>query len=99
MRDLDLVACQPRPCRPTTTVPGDHAPIPDLVNCYFTATAPGQTMVGDITYIQTWKGWLYLATVIDCYTKACIGSAMADDLRAAFVIDALAMAPRTEPVP
>ena len=36
----------------------------------FTATAPGEKMVGDITYIQTWQGWLYLATVIDCHTKA-----------------------------
>ncbi len=94
MRDLDLVACQPRPWRPTTTVPGDPGPIPDLVNRDFTATAPGQKMVGDITYIQTWQGWLYLATVIDCYTKACIGYAMADHLRTELVIDALTMAAR-----
>ena len=72
MRDLGLVACQPRPYRPTTTVPGDPGPIPDLVNRHFTAQAPGQKMVGDITYIPTWEGWLYLATVIDCCTKACI---------------------------
>jgi putative transposase len=70
MRELDLVACQPRPYRPTTTSPGDPGPIPDLVNRDFTATAPGQNMVGDITYIPTWEGWLYLATVIDCYTEA-----------------------------
>ncbi|MGH3824718.1 MAG: IS3 family transposase [Pseudonocardiaceae bacterium] len=98
MRDLDLVACQPRPWRPTTTVPGDHGPIPDLVNRDFTATAPGQKMVGDITYIHTWQGWLYLATVIDCYTKACIGYAMADHLRAELVIDALTMAARNYPL-
>jgi putative transposase len=40
MRELDLVACQPRPYRPTTTVPGDPGPIPDLVNRDFTAQAP-----------------------------------------------------------
>lgn len=98
MRDLDLVACQPRPWRPTTTVPGDPGPIPDLVNRDFTATAPGQKMVGDITYIRTWQGWLYLATVIDCYTKACIGYAMADHMRTELVIDALTMAARNYPL-
>ncbi|HYZ35831.1 MAG TPA: IS3 family transposase [Pseudonocardiaceae bacterium] len=46
MRELELVTCQPRPYRPTTTVPGDPGPIPDLVNRDFTAHAPGQKMVG-----------------------------------------------------
>jgi putative transposase len=98
MREQDLVPCQPRPYRPGTTVPGDPGPIPDLVNRDFTAAAPGQKMVGDITYIPTWEGWLYLATVIDCHTKACIGYAMADHLRADLVIDALAMAARNYPL-
>jgi putative transposase len=98
MRELDLIACQPRPYRPTTTVPGDPGPIPDLVNRDFTAPAPGQKMVGDITYIPTWEGWLYLATVIDCHTKACIGYAMADHLRTDLVIDALSMAARNYPL-
>jgi transposase InsO family protein len=98
MRELDLIACQPRPYRPTTTVPGDPGPIPDLVNRDFTAPAPGQKMVGDITYIPTWEGWLYLATVIDCHTKACIGYAMADHLRTDLVIDALRMAARNYPL-
>jgi putative transposase len=98
MRELDLIACQPRPYRPTTTAPGDPGPIPDLVNRDFTATAPGQKMVGDITYIPTWEGWLYLATVIDCHTKACIGYAMADHLRTELVIDALRMAARNYPL-
>ena len=98
MREQDLVACQPRPWRPTTTVPGDPGPIPDLVNRDFTADAPGEKMVGDITYIYTWQGWLYLATVIDCYTKACIGYAMADHLRTELVVDALTMAARNYPL-
>lgn len=55
-------------------------------------------MVGDITYIPTWEGWLYLATVIDCHTKACIGYTMADHLRADLVIDALRMATRNYPL-
>jgi putative transposase len=91
MRELDLVACQPRPYRPTTTVPGDPGPIPDLVHRDFTAPAPGQKMVGDITYIPTWEGWVYFATVIDCHTKACIGYAMADHLRQTFSPDGQCM--------
>jgi putative transposase len=98
MRELELVSCQPRPYRPTTTTPGDPGPIPDLVNRDFTADAPGHKMVSDITYIPTAEGWLYLATVIDCCTKGCIGYAMADHLRAGLVIDALHMAARNCPL-
>ena len=94
MRELGLVPCQPRPWRPTTTVAGDTGSIPDLVARDFTADAPGTKLVGDITYLPTWQGWLYLATVIDCHTKACIGYALADHLRADLVIDALQMAAR-----
>jgi transposase InsO family protein len=50
MRSLGLVACQPRPWRPVTTVAGDAATIPDLVRRDFTAAAPGTKLVGDITY-------------------------------------------------
>lgn len=98
MRELGLVSCQPRPYRPATTTPGDPGPILDLVNRDFTADAPGEKMVGDITYIPTGEGWLYLATVIDCHTKACVGYSMADHLRAELVIDALHMAARNYPL-
>jgi putative transposase len=98
MRELELVACQPRPWRPTTTVAGDAAGVPDLVRRDFTATAPGSKLVGDITYIPTKEGWLYLATVIDCYSKACIGYTMADHMRTDLVIAALDMAARNYPL-
>jgi transposase InsO family protein len=94
MRELGLNPCQPRPFRPTTTLAGDASSIPDLVARDFTADAPGTKLVGDITYLPTWQGWLYLATVIDCHTKACIGYALAEHLRADLVIDALQMAAR-----
>jgi putative transposase len=94
VRELGLVACQPRPWRPTTTLAGDAGALPDLVGREFTAAAPGTKLVGDITYIPTWEGFLYLATVIDCHTKACIGYAMADHMRTELVIDALDMAAR-----
>lgn len=92
MRELDLVPCQPKPFRPTTTTPGDAAAVPDLVRRDFTADAPGVKLVGDITYIPTWRGWAYLATVIDCHTKECIGWALADHLRTDLVVAALDMA-------
>jgi putative transposase len=52
MRELDLIACQPRPYHPATTTPGDPGPIPDLVNRDFTAPAPGQKMVGTLRISQ-----------------------------------------------
>jgi len=77
MRDQGLVPCQPRPWRASLTEnDGSAGSIPDLVNRDFTADTPGQKMVGDITYIPTWEGWLYLATVIDCHTKKVVGYAM-----------------------
>ena len=94
MRELGLVPCQPRPWRPVTTVAGDAATIPDLVGRDFTASEPGLKLVGDITHIATWQGWLYLATVLDCCTKKVVGYAMADHLRTSLVTAALDMANR-----
>ncbi len=94
MRDLELVPCQPRPWRPVTTIAGDAAGTPDLVGRDFTASEPGRKLVGDITYIATWQGWLYLATVLDCCTKKVVGYAMADHLRTSLVTAALDMANR-----
>jgi putative transposase len=96
MRELGLVACQPRPWRVTTVRDGDQQPAGDLVGRDFTAPAPGMRLVGDITYIRTWEGWLYLATVIDCFNKEVIGYAMADHLRTELVADALDMAARNQ---
>lgn len=94
MRELGLVACQPRPWRPVTTIAGDASGIPDLVCRDFTATEPGCKLVGDITYIPTWQGWVYLATVLDCCTKKVVGYAMAEHMRTSLVTDALGMAAR-----
>lgn len=92
MRDLGLVACQPRPWRPTTTIAGDTSTTKDLLRRDFTAPAPAMKLVGDITYIRTWEGWLYLATVLDCHTKKVVGYAMADHLRTSLIVEALEMA-------
>ena len=62
MRELGLEPCQPKPWRFSLTEgDGQEHDIPDLVNRDFTAVAPGEKMVGDITYISTWQGWLYLS--------------------------------------
>ena len=94
MRELGLVACQPRPYKTTTIADQQPAPIPDLVRRDFTADTPGSKLVGDITYIATWQGWLYLATVIDCFNREVIGYAMADHMRTSLVTDAVSMAAR-----
>jgi len=98
MRELGLVACQPRPRR-STTQQGAAGPIPDLVNRDFTAEVPGQKMVGDITYIYTWQGWEYLATVIDCATRKVIGWAMDDNYRTPLITSAIEMAARNIDLP
>ena len=92
MRELGLRACQPRAYK-LTTVPGQE-PVtsPDLIGRDFTAPAPGQRLVGDITYLRTGEGWLYLATVIDLATKMVTGWQLATHMRTSLVTDALQMA-------
>jgi putative transposase len=65
---------------------------PDLVERDFNPTEPNRLWCADITYIRTWEGWLYLASVMDCYSRRIVGWAMADHLRAELVLDALEMA-------
>ena len=90
-----LVAAQPRTSAPRTTIPArDLAQVPDRVLRDFTAAQPGLKLVVDITYIRTWQGWVFLATVLDCFSKKVIGWAMADHMRTELVIDAMDMAVR-----
>ena len=94
MREMGLFTVQPRPFR-TTTEPDPSAPdTVDLVKRDFTASRPGTKVVGDITYIRTWQGWLYLAVLTDCATREVIGYAMAEHMRTELVCDAVAMAMR-----
>jgi putative transposase len=76
-----------------TTVHGDK-PVnaPDLIGRSFTATEPNQKWCGDITYVKTWDGWAYVATVIDLHSRAIVGYAVADHMRTSLVTDALDMA-------
>ena len=99
MRELGLVPCQPKPRRSLTVQDAAAGPIPDLVNRDFTAGKPGEKMVGDITYIFTWEGWLYLATVIDCATRKLVGWAMDDNYKTPLISDAIRMAARNLTLP
>jgi putative transposase len=99
MRELGLVPCQPRPRRHSLTAQGQAGPIPDLVSRNFSAAKPGEKMVGDITYIPTWQGWLYLATVIDCATRKIVGWAMDDNYKTPLITAAIQMAARNLKLP
>jgi len=69
------------------------APVaPDLVDRTFVAERPDQLWVADITYIPTWAGFLYLAIVLDVFSRRIVGWAMSTDLQTALVLDALNMA-------
>jgi transposase InsO family protein len=93
MGELGLAGCQPRAYK-TTTQPNPEATgqPADLLGRDFTAETPGTKLVGDITYIRTWAGWLYLATVIDCHTRQVIGWSMATHMKTSLICDALSMA-------
>jgi putative transposase len=79
----------------TTRRDKNAASSPDLVARGFNPDAPDRIWAGDVTYLRTGQGWLYLATVIDLYSRRVIGWALADHLRAELVCDALTMAVAT----
>jgi len=74
--------------RTTVRVPGVRV-ADDLVKRDFQPAAPNRLWVADITYLRTWEGWLYLAMVVDCYSRRVVGWAFEDHLRAELVVDAL----------
>ncbi|MEI6622924.1 MAG: IS3 family transposase [Actinomycetes bacterium] len=76
-----------------TTIPAeDNPPIPDLVGRRFAPGCPDAAWVGDITYIPTGEGWLYLASALDLGSRRLLGYSMAEHMRTDLVIDALDMA-------
>lgn len=95
MRENDIVGYRRRR-RVTTTVPEPaDRKVPDLLKRDFTADAPNRRYVGDVTYLPIESGTsLYLATVIDCYSRKLAGWAIADHMRTDLVADALRAAAR-----
>jgi putative transposase len=100
MRAQRLSGSVPRKrARTTIRVPGVRAAA-DLVGRDFIPSAPNQLWVADIKYIPTAAGWLYLAAVVDCFSRRVVGWSMRDDLHAQLVVDALEMAvTRRRPAP
>lgn len=83
--------CRRKGPRTTRRQPGAQ-PAPDLVQRDFTVPGPDELWVADITYVATRAGWLYLAVVLDAWSRRVVGWAMATHLRTELVLDALAMA-------
>ena len=95
MKELDIEGVTRRRFKTGTTKRDAKAkPAPDLVNRDFSAKGPDQLWVADITYVPTWTGWLYLAVVLDTWSRRIVGWAMAPHMKAELVGAALQMAVR-----
>jgi putative transposase len=95
MRQAGLFGCGGRRRKACTTLRSKTErtpPAPDLVKRNFTPEAPDRLWVADITYLRTWEGWLYLAFVLDTYSRRVVGWSMANHLRTELVLDAVNMA-------
>ena len=76
----------------TTDAASEAVRPPDLVDRDFTATRPNQLWVSDFTYVATWKGFVYVAFVIDVFSRRIVGWRVSASLRTDFVLDALEQA-------
>jgi len=92
MRSADIAGVSRRSGVWTTRRDKDAVAAPDLVRPDFNADAPDRLWVADISYIPTWSGFLYLAVVLDVFSRRIVGWAMATHLATQLVLDALDMA-------
>ena len=94
MRELSIAGVSRRgKKRFKTTIPArEAASAPDLVRREFRPAGPDRLWVADIKYVPTWQGYLFLACVIDAWSRKVVGWSMRDDLRVELVVDALGMA-------
>ena len=91
MRQNQLAGRYPKRFR-RTTVSNPFTALPDLVQRDFAPSEPDQLWVTDITYVRTGEGWLYLAVVLDCFSRRVVGWAMRDNLGTELVLQAMRMA-------
>lgn len=91
MRKAGLVA-RPKRRRPPFDVGTRHVIAPNILDRDFTATAPNQRWIADLTYLDTAEGWLYVAVVIDLYSRRVVGWSMQQQMTAQLVTDAMMMA-------
>ena len=92
MRTAGLVGVSRRKWITTTVRDRNARPAPDLVERNFVAPGPNRLWVADITYIPTWAGFLYLAVVLDAFSRRIVGWAMETHMRTELVLEALNMA-------
>lgn len=92
MRADGLAGVHRRRAIRTTVRDRDAAPAPDLVNRTFRAPGPDRLWVADITYVPTWAGFLYVAVVVDVFSRLVVGWSMAGHMRTELILDALDMA-------
>jgi putative transposase len=98
MRKVGLQGCIRGRRKHTTRRDVNAVPAPDLVKRNFAAAAPNKLWTADITYVHTREGFLYLAFILDVYSRKVVGWAIATHLRTELVVDALEMALwRTKP--
>ncbi len=92
MRQLGLQGVMPRKFQVTTDSDHEHSIAQNVLARNFDASRPNEKWAADITYIWTSEGWLYLATVMDLYSRRIVGWSMADHMRTELCLDALGMA-------
>jgi putative transposase len=92
MKQQDLKSKSKRKFKATTNSKHNHPVAPNLLDRKFQVERPDTVYAGDITYISTDEGWLYLAVLIDLYSRAVVGWAMSDRITAELANDALVMA-------
>ena len=98
MSDMGLHgAVRGRAFKVTTVVDANAARPPDLVNREFTATRPNQLWVADITYVATWAGFVYVAFVVDVFSRCIVGWRVSSSLRSDLALDALEQALHARP--
>jgi transposase InsO family protein len=95
MRQLGLRGLTPRRFRRTTDSRHTKRIAPNLLERDFNVPAPNQVLAGDITYIPTTDGWLYLAVLLDLYSRRVVGWAMSDRIDTELALSALRMAAST----
>lgn len=90
MREHELAGCPRRVFRGGTTDSNHSDPVaPNLLERNFTVDAPNKALVGDITYLPTHAGWVYLAVLIDLFSRKVVGWAMSDTIHASLCLTAL----------
>ncbi len=94
MNEAGIEGVTPKRWRTTTDSSHTYAVSPNRLERDFSAEAPDRVWVSDITYIRTWEGWLYLAVILDLYSRRVVGWAAADHLRTELVIEAFEKAVR-----